>query len=103
MLSEVKAPKKYAPPSPIKILAFGKLKSKNVINTIIWAVMSVAKFVWLLSKFIIIKIILIIIKWMDKRPLKPSIRLDPLIINKKHNKTKTVMNNLELFKILNKK
>ena len=35
MLSEVKAQKKYAPPSPIKILALGKLKSKNVINTII--------------------------------------------------------------------
>ncbi len=31
---------------------------------------------------------LIIIKFIASRPLKPSIRLDPFITNKKHNNTK---------------
>ena len=33
---------------------------------------------------------LIIISWNANRPLNPSIKLDPLIINKKHKSTKIV-------------
>ena len=33
--------------------------------------------------------ILMIIRFIESKPLKPSIKLDPFIINKKHNKTNT--------------
>ena len=35
-----------------------------------------------------VKITFIIIKFIVSKPLKPSIKFDPLIINKKHNNTK---------------
>ena len=41
-------------------------------------------------KFINNKIEFIIIKLIVKSPLNPSIKLAPLIINKKHNKTKNI-------------
>ena len=40
------------------------------------------------------KIELIIIKFIVKSPLKPSIKFDPLIINKKHKSTKNDEKNL---------
>ena len=36
------------------------------------------------NRFIKNKIVKIIREWIANKPLKPSIRLDPLIINKKH-------------------
>ena len=38
IFNEIKEPNKYAPLSPKKILAVGKLKSKNVNKIIIWAI-----------------------------------------------------------------
>ena len=56
-----------------------------------------------------VNIIFIIIKLIDNKPLKPSIKLAPLIINKKHNNTnieeniwlviKEVKNGISIFKI----
>ena len=49
---------------------------------------------WLLLKLINSKTEFIIIKLIVKSPLKPSMRLAPLIINKKHNNTKKVEKNI---------
>ena len=88
------APNKYDPPSPKKIWAFGKLKNKNEAKIIIWAAISkIISFSWLFI-FIISRIKLIINKWIPKRPLKPSIKFAPFIINKKQSNTKNVWNKL---------
>ena len=85
-----KDPNKYDPLSPRKILAIGKLKRRNEIKTISCAERKNANSSWLLFKFINNKTELIIIKLIVKRPLKPSIKFDPLIINKKHKSIKIV-------------
>ena len=50
----------------------------------------IERFSFWLNKFIIRKIEFINKKWIAKSPLKPSIKLAPFIINKKHNNTKHV-------------
>ena len=88
----IKIPTKYAPPSPKKILALGKLNNKNENKTTIWAIRT--KFSSLFAWFKLIKrrAKLITNKWIPKSPLKPSIKLAPLIINKKQNKIKIPWN-----------
>ena len=56
----------------------------------------------LLSRLIINKIVLIIIKCKVNSPSKPSIKLAPFIINKKHNKIKQIENSLILSKSFKK-
>ena len=90
MFSATKDPNKYEPLSPRNILAFGKLKRRNEIKITSWAERKNENSSWLLFRFINNKIELIIIKLIVRRPLKPSIKFDPLIINKKHKSTKTV-------------
>ena len=85
-----KDPNKYDPLSPRKILAIGKLKRRNEIKTISCAERKNAKSSWLLFKFINNKTELIIIKLIVKRPLKPSIKFDPLTIKRKHSNTKRI-------------
>ena len=85
-----KDPNKYEPLSPKNIFALGKLKSKNEIKIIIWPVKKNENSKWLFSRFTNNKIELIIIKFIVKRPLKPSIKLAPFTINKKHKSTNIV-------------
>ena len=91
----VNDPNKYAPLSPRNILALGKLNNKKINNTIIWAVIKIVKSCSIfLFKFIDNKIKFIIIKWIANKPLKPSIKFAPLIMNKKHNKTNIMFKTL---------
>ena len=85
-------PNKYEPESPKKILAFGKLKIKKEINIIIWPVKKNENLRWSLLKFTNNNIEFIIIKFIVKRPLNPSIKLAPFITNKKHNNTNSEEN-----------
>ena len=85
-----KDPNKYDPPSPRNILALGKLKRRNEIKIIIWAVKKKENSILLLSRLINNKTELIIIKFIDKRPLKPSIKFAPFTMNKKHKRIKKV-------------
>ena len=84
----IKIPTKYAPPSPKKILALGKLNSKKEIKIIICPVKKKENSKWLLFKLTNNKIEFIIIRLIAKRPLNPSIKLAPFIINKKHRSIK---------------
>ena len=88
----INAPNIYEPLSPKNILAFGKLNNKNDITIIICANKIIEILSFWLDKFIIRKIEFIIKKWIARSPLKPSTKLAPLIINKKHNNTKHVWN-----------
>ena len=88
MLSATSEPNKYEPLSPKNIVALGKLKSRKDIKTTIWAVIIIAKSWFSLFKLIYKSIKFTISKWIVKSPLKPSIRLAPLIINKKQIKIK---------------
>ena len=90
IFNATKDPNKYDPLSPRNILAFGKLKSKNEIKIIICDVKKNENSIWLLSKFIKSKMELITIRLIVRRPLKPSIKFAPLIINKKLNNTKKI-------------
>ena len=90
---DINVPNKYDPLSPKNILALGKLKRRNVIKTIIWAVIKKDTSWWLLLIFINNKIELIIIKLIVNNPLKPSTKFAPLIINKKHKRVKNDENN----------
>ena len=90
MFKEIKDPNKYEPLSPKNILAFGKLKRRKEIKIIICAVRKNENSNWLLSKFKNNKTELIIIKWIVKRPLNPSIKFAPLTTNKKHKSIKKV-------------
>ena len=86
-------PKKYAPPSPINIFALGKLNNKKISNIIIWDVIRTEIICKSLFKLINNNIELIIINCKANRPLKPSIKFEPFIINKKQksiNKVKKI-------------
>tara|TARA_Y100001970_G_C13941424_1_gene703365 strand:+ start:376 stop:801 length:426 start_codon:yes stop_codon:yes gene_type:complete len=85
-----KDPNKYAPLSPRNILAFGKLKRRNVTRMIICAVKKNENSICSLFKLINNKAELIIIKFIVRRPLKPSIKLAPFTINKKHKSIKNI-------------
>ena len=82
-----KDPNKYAPPSPRKILALGKLKRRNEIKITICPVKKNENSISLLFKLINNKTVFMIIKLIVKRPLKPSIKLAPLITNRKQSRT----------------
>ena len=83
-------PIKYAPLSPRKILDCGKLNRRNDKRIIICDVKKIVNCKLPLFMFIQAKTIFIIIRFNARRPLKPSIKFAPLIINKKHNNTKMV-------------
>ena len=89
-LSAVKAPNKYAPPSPINIFAEGKLNNKNTKRIITWAVIKIDKSWNPLSALINNKVEFIIINCKARSPLNPSIKFAPFIINKKHKTTKKI-------------
>ena len=55
----------------------------------IWAIKKIEKLKWSLFKLIINNTELIIIKFIDNNPLKPSIKFAPFIINRKHKRTNT--------------
>ena len=82
----VKAPIVYDPLSPKKIFAFGKLNNKNDKRIITWEIIKIENSKFSLIIFKWASITLIIIKFKANKPLNPSIRFAPLIINKKHNK-----------------
>ena len=87
-LSATKDPVVYDPLSPKNIFALGKLKIKKQIKIIIWAMRKIIKF-WSVELKLIYKIDKFIInKFIPSKPLKPSIKFDPLIINKKQSKIK---------------
>ena len=92
------APNKYAPLSPRKIFAFGKLNNKKTNKIIIWAIKikENSKLLSLIFKYVKIKFM--IIKLKVSNPLNPSMRFAPLIINKKHINTKIEENSLFLSK-----
>ena len=92
-------PNKYEPLSPRNILAFGKLKRRKEMRIIIWAVKKNENSISLLPKFINNNIELIIIKLIAKRPLKPSIKFAPFIMNKKQRR----INNIEKILFSNNK
>ena len=81
-------PIKYDPLSPKNIWALGKLNLINIkITTLMQNKIKLRLFV---SDIKLIKdnIMNIINECMPNNPLKPSIRLDPFIINKKHKQIK---------------
>ena len=80
-------PNKYAPPSPKKIFADGKLNRRKVIKTIIWVIKTNENWKFSLSILTTVKIKFIIIRLIVNSPLKPSIRFAPFITNKKHKST----------------
>ena len=84
----MKAPIKQAPLSPKKNCAFGKLNLRKVRIIKPAQIKIKANSQFSVSKFIIYKIIKMIKECIDNRPLKPSIKLEPLIINKKHKEIK---------------
>ena len=90
MFKEVSAPNKYEPLSPKNIFAVGKLKSKKEISIMICAISNIENSKLLLFKFINNNTEFIINKFIPNKPLKPSIKFDPLIINKKHIKVKKI-------------
>tara|TARA_B100001093_G_C26631904_1_gene929256 strand:+ start:478 stop:828 length:351 start_codon:yes stop_codon:yes gene_type:complete len=90
----VKEPKRYEPPSPKKSLAFGKLNNKNIIKIIICAIKNNRKFNSAVFRLIDSKMKLIINICIPSKPLKPSIKFAPLIINKKHRRIKIKLKSL---------
>ena len=87
----IRVPRKYAPLSPKKILAFGKLNKVKINTDKICDIKITEKDESLITDK---NIKFMIKKWIPKRPLNPSTKLAPLITNKKHNKTKQFWNNL---------
>ena len=87
VFNAVKAPIVYAPLSPKKIFAVGKLNNKNDMRMITWEISKIENSKFSLFIFIYVNTMLIIIKLIVNKPLKPSIKLAPLIINKKHSNT----------------
>ena len=79
----IKVPKIYEPPSPRKRVALGKLNLRNIINIKIAQNSKRAK-LFSLKKLIKNKLVIIIKECMPSNPLYPSIKLAPLIMNKKH-------------------
>tara|TARA_Y100000591_G_scaffold64811_1_gene53426 strand:- start:106 stop:330 length:225 start_codon:yes stop_codon:yes gene_type:complete len=74
----------------MKIFADGKLNNKKTKRIIIWAVISIEIEYRSLSKLIYNNIEFIIINCSANKPLKPSIKLQPFIINKKHKTIKKI-------------
>ena len=89
VLRAIKAPIKYAPLSPRKIFAWGKLNNKKDNKITICEISKIENSKLELFKFIYVSIIFIIKRFKASNPLKPSIKLVPLITNKKHNRTNT--------------
>ena len=93
-LSATREPIRYEPLSPKKILALGKLNKIKESKIIIWAIKNIANSLFPLEIFKKSKIVFIAIKLIVIKPLKPSIKFEPLIINKKHKTTKIDEKNL---------
>jgi hypothetical protein len=93
-LRAIKDPIKYDPLSPKNILALGKLNKRKDSKIIIWAIKNIENSLFPLEMFIKSKIKLIVTKLIVRSPLNPSIKFAPLIINRKHNKTKMDENKL---------
>ena len=89
VVKAINAPKKYEPPSPRKIFAFGKLNLRNITNVKITKNNKWAKSLFPFKKLIKNKFISIINEWNPNNPLYPSIKFAPLIMNKKHKQIKT--------------
>ena len=83
IFNETIDPIKYAPLSPKKIFALGKLNNKNDSKIIIWAVRKIEKSKFPFFRLINVSIIFIINRLIANKPLNPSIRLAPLVTNKK--------------------
>ena len=83
VFNAINDPNKYAPLSPIKIFEFGKLNNKKISKIMIWPINKKENSIFALLRFIIVSMILIIIRFKDKRPLNPSIKFAPLITNRK--------------------
>ena len=81
------APMEYAPLSPKKIFALGKLNNKNDNKIIIWEIIKIENSKYPLFILMYANIIFIIIKLIVSKPLKPSIKLAPLITNRKQRST----------------
>ena len=98
-LRATKVPITYDPLSPKNILALGKLNKINDSKTIICAIKNIENSLFPLEIFIYSKIKFMITRLIVKRPLNPSIKFEPLIINKKHIKTK-IEEKMSISKIL---
>ena len=83
VFNDINDPNRYAPLSPIKIFALGKLNSKKISKIIIWPINKKENSIFALLRFIVINMMLIIIRFNAKSPLNPSIKFAPLITNKK--------------------
>ena len=83
----IKDPIKYAPLSPRKIFAWGKLNNKKDNKITICEISNIENSKLELFKFIYVSIIFIIKRFKASNPLKPSIKLAPFITNKKHSST----------------
>ena len=92
MFNAINDPNKYDPLSPKNIVAFGKLNSKKETKITIWAAIIIASCSLLFSKFKNKSTVLIISACIAKRPLNPSIRFAPLIINRKQSRRKKIEN-----------
>ncbi len=92
---EINTPKKYEPLSPRKTLAYGKLNFKKINNIKIIKNNKLANSLFPLIKLTKNKLIRIINEWNPKRPLYPSIKFAPLIINRKHKEIKSNENKFE--------
>ena len=79
---------RYAPLSPKKILEYGKLKNKKINKIIIWPVIKKENSWLALFRLMYARTTFIIKRLIDNRPLKPSIKFAPFIINKKQKSTK---------------
>ena len=89
VFSAIKAPIKYAPLSPRKIFAWGKLNNKKDNKITICEISKMENSKLELFKLIYVSIIFIIKRFKASNPLKPSIKLAPFITNRKHSRTNT--------------
>ncbi len=80
----INVPKRQAPLSPKNICAFGKLNLRKINTDKIIKNKIYTSSIFLLIKLIVNKTTKIIKAWMLNKPLNPSIRFEPLTINKKH-------------------
>ena len=85
MFKDVSPPNKYDPLSPKNNFALGKLNNKKIKIIDIWETNSIKKAILFELRFITKRIVFIIKTCIPNKPLKPSIKFAPLIMNKKHN------------------
>lgn len=96
VLSAINEPKRYAPLSPKKIFALGKLNNKIDNKIIVWEINIKENSVFALFRLMYTKTKLIIMRLITSKPLKPSIKFAPLTMNKKQRRTNKT-ENISLF------